>query len=149
MVPPGNNLPSRSAAAIIARAGRSLTLPPGFMYSSFTRRWQATSRAVRCNASNGVSPTRSRRLSAISMGGPGSVAGRTSMPLGTCIAGSSVNTTSGRPASWTWAATAAAGAPRPKTTTSRGSRARNSASVAAGRLPSAKATIRLARAVNQ
>ena len=69
MVPPGFSRPARSAASIIATAGRSLTLPPGFVVSSFT-----ASVATRpCDSDSrgsltiGVLPMRSRMESAISV----------------------------------------------------------------------------------
>ena len=43
IVPPGSSSPSRSAASIIAMAGRSLTLPPGLSISSLASTSQRAS----------------------------------------------------------------------------------------------------------
>ncbi len=69
IVPPGFSRPSRSAASIIVTAGRSLTLPPGFVVSSFTAS-MATSPCdsdSRGSLTIGVFPMRSRMESAISI----------------------------------------------------------------------------------
>src|SRR3954454_11827101 len=66
MVPPGPSSPSRSAASIIATAGRSLTLPPGFVVSSFATIWHCNPSVTRRRRTSGVLPTRSRSESAIS-----------------------------------------------------------------------------------
>src|SRR5687768_10810943 len=59
MVPPGLSLPSRSAASTILMAIRSLTDPPGFMYSSLARTSGLAPSVTRESWIRGVLPTRS------------------------------------------------------------------------------------------
>ena len=59
IVPPGRSLPSRSAASIIGSPMRSLTEPPGFMYSSLATTWAGSPRATRSSRTMGVPPTSS------------------------------------------------------------------------------------------
>ena len=73
MVPPGPRSPSRSAASIMATAGRSLTLPPGLRNSNLASSWPGRSRPIRSSRTSGVSPTRSSSESAASIAGPGSL----------------------------------------------------------------------------
>src|SRR3954451_8616859 len=68
IVPPGRSSPSRSAASIIAIAGRSFTEPPGLNSSSLATRSHARSAPTRPRRTIGVFPTRSSRLSATSTG---------------------------------------------------------------------------------
>ena len=67
MVPPGRKRPCLSASSIIATAMRSLTDPPGFMYSTFATRlpggWILESLII------GVFPMAARTSGWISMGG--------------------------------------------------------------------------------
>src|SRR5689334_1479214 len=58
MVPPSFSRPSRSAASIIARAGRSLIEPDGFALSSF-RKSSHGPVSRRFTATSGVPPMRS------------------------------------------------------------------------------------------
>src|SRR6266542_6643919 len=65
IVPPGLSSPARSAASIMGRPMRSLTLPPGLSISSLARTsgWRSSgpiSRVTRLNRTSGVRPTRSR-----------------------------------------------------------------------------------------
>src|SRR3954447_18845260 len=78
IVPPGFNKPSRSAASIIATATRSLTLPPGFVVSSFATSVHCTASALHTcgRRTSGVRPTRSRIESAASIGGSASAMSR-------------------------------------------------------------------------
>ena len=66
-VPPGFREPSRSAASIIASAGRSLIDPPGFRYSTLATSGVRTSGARRESRTTGVSPITSRIDSWISL----------------------------------------------------------------------------------
>src|SRR5262249_54441063 len=59
MVPPGASRPSASAAAIMARAGRSLREPDGFALSSL-RNNRHGPRSMRVTSTRGVLPIRSR-----------------------------------------------------------------------------------------
>ena len=70
-VPPGFSLPSRSAASIIASAGRSLIEPPGFMNSTFATSGVRRSGSKRESLTSGVSPIRSRTESWISCASAG------------------------------------------------------------------------------
>jgi hypothetical protein len=81
--------PSRSAASIIATAGRSLTLPPGLRISSLAISGQGRSRPIRSRRTIGVLPTRSSNESATSIFGPGSVSGTTSTPVSSFLADTS------------------------------------------------------------
>src|ERR1700750_1101457 len=67
MVPPGFSRPSRSAASIMATAGRSFTLPPGLNSSTLARRSHSRSRPARPSRTSGVFPTRSSSESATSI----------------------------------------------------------------------------------
>src|SRR6266542_2891657 len=63
IVLPGVSNPRRSPSRSMARAGRSLTLPPGFMCSALaSRRRPGTPAAMRERSSSGVLPIASRRL---------------------------------------------------------------------------------------
>src|SRR4029077_19720173 len=62
IVPPGFSLPSRSAFSIIARPIRSLTEPPGLMYSNLARSLGATSAPIESSRTIGVLPTSSRTV---------------------------------------------------------------------------------------
>ena len=67
IVDPGLRRPSFSAASIIARAGRSFTLPPGFVVSTFATTGHAIPSVTRVRRTMGVLPIRSRTESAISI----------------------------------------------------------------------------------
>src|SRR2546421_7160313 len=73
IVPPCFSNPSRSAASVIATAGRSFTEPPGLLVSILTMRSQVRPRLMRGTRTSGVSPMRPRTESAtsISRGSPG------------------------------------------------------------------------------
>ena len=71
MVPPGFSAPSRSACSIMASAGRSLTLPPGFSISSLAATLHVSPSVTRLSRTNGVSPIRSISESAICASGSG------------------------------------------------------------------------------
>src|SRR6266540_214618 len=63
IVLPGASNPRRSPSKSMARAGRSLTLPPGFMCSALaSRRRPGTPAAMRERSSSGVLPIALRRL---------------------------------------------------------------------------------------
>ncbi len=66
IVPPGCSRPSRSAASIIASAGRSLTLPPGLSISSLATIVAAKPPVTRLSRTSGVRPISSINESAIS-----------------------------------------------------------------------------------
>ena len=66
MVPPGRSSPDRSAASIMAMAGRSLTLPPGLVVSSLATTAVGSPALNRPSRTSGVFPTRSSTESAIS-----------------------------------------------------------------------------------
>src|SRR5262249_26717673 len=79
IVPPGVRAPSRSAASIIARQMRSLTLPPGFRFSSFAHTCAPTpsSCGMRERRTTGVEPIRSSGVRATcEASGMGRVAGK-------------------------------------------------------------------------
>src|SRR5947207_5694340 len=59
MVPPGCNLPSRSAASIIESAMRSLIEPLGLWFSSLRKSWQSPV-SIRVISTSGVSPMSER-----------------------------------------------------------------------------------------
>ena len=59
IVPPGFSFPSRSAASISLIPIRSLTEPPGLMYSSLATTVAASSGTMRWSRASGVWPTRS------------------------------------------------------------------------------------------
>src|SRR3990172_2227344 len=61
-VSPGFSRPSRSASSIMARAMRSLTLPPGFTDSSFPRTMAHPDLTSRRSGTSGVSPMSSSAL---------------------------------------------------------------------------------------
>src|SRR5713226_9334180 len=63
IVPPAFSMPARSAASIIRKPMRSLTLPPGFSISSLARMVGLTPRVTLCRRTSGVSPTASRNVS--------------------------------------------------------------------------------------
>src|SRR5919106_2083617 len=63
IVPPARRWPARSAASIIRRPIRSLTLPPGFSISSLARIVGRTPEATRPRRTIGVLPTESRKVS--------------------------------------------------------------------------------------
>src|SRR5918995_3277148 len=63
IVPPGLSRPARSAASIIRRPIRSLTLPPGYSISSFARTVGRRPREILFRRTRGVSPTASRNES--------------------------------------------------------------------------------------
>ena len=65
IVPPGLSSPSRSAASIMATAGRSLTLPPGLKNSSLRATVARMSWPVVSSRTRGVLPIRSSSESAI------------------------------------------------------------------------------------
>src|SRR2546425_4798778 len=69
IVPPGLRKPARSAASIIRRPIRSLTLPPGLSISSLARIVGWTPRVILCRRTIGVSPTASRNVSRTSIAG--------------------------------------------------------------------------------
>ena len=134
MVLPRRSSPSASAARIMARAGRSFTLPPGLRYSSLARRWQRRWRPVRLRRTRGVLPMRSIRLSSGVHLRP-----RIGRPARSRLRGPPpparrANTTTGSPASWIrWATGPAVESPSPTTPTSRGMWPRSSA-IERGRL---------------
>src|ERR671918_2612027 len=70
IVPPGFSRPARSAASIIRRPMRSLTLPPGFSISSFARRVGRRPREILFRRTRGVSPIASRNELRTSNGPP-------------------------------------------------------------------------------
>ena len=131
--------PSRSAASIIASAGRSLTLPPGLRYSSLASRWHHRSLPAWSIRSIGVPPISSIRLSTVAIGAPGSVSGRTSTPVGGGTS-SSAKSMTGRPPSRTASATGTPPAPSPTTPTRRGMPERSSATSAGMSPPEAWTT---------
>ncbi len=149
MVDPGPSSPARSAASIIAAAGRSLTLPPGLRISSFATRGQGRSRPRRSRRTIGVLPTRSRRESATSIFGPRSVSGTTSTPArsGRPVRSSSVCSSVGSPALRSCTATAAAS--WPTTPTRRGILPRMSAITAGGTSPEGTVRTWCARAARR
>src|ERR687887_860384 len=63
IVPPGFKRPARSAASIIRRPMRSLTLPPGFSISSLARIVGLTPAVTLRRRTSGVPPIASRKLS--------------------------------------------------------------------------------------
>src|SRR5712692_8540019 len=65
IVSPGFSRPSRSAVSIILSAMRSLTLPAGFIDSTFASTSAQPACTSRLRRTIGVSPTRSRTESAI------------------------------------------------------------------------------------
>src|SRR5262245_55609150 len=67
MVPPGLRSPSRSAASIIATAGRSFTDPPGFVVSILATRSHVSPRPMHGSRTRGVSPMSPRTESATSI----------------------------------------------------------------------------------
>src|SRR5438477_10303547 len=77
-VPPGFNLPSRSAASIMASATRSLIEPVGFWFSSFTKSWHGPV-SIRVISTSGVSPIRERMAGGFLVAKSGS--GETSIML--------------------------------------------------------------------
>src|SRR5919204_1039771 len=86
IVPPGFSKPSRSAASIIATAGRSFTDPPGLVVSIFAMRSHVRPRPMRGSRTSGVSPMRPRTESAISIsprspGSPGIARDGTLQPV--------------------------------------------------------------------
>src|SRR5438270_250092 len=58
IVPPCFRRPARSAASIMAIAGRSFTLPPALRNSSLASTWHEMSRAIRSRRTSGVLPAR-------------------------------------------------------------------------------------------
>ncbi len=70
MVPPGFRRPTFSAASIIATPIRSLTLPPGFMYSSFARTVAGMPSVTLFSLTRGVWPMVSRIVARTSTGTP-------------------------------------------------------------------------------
>src|SRR5918994_3329601 len=67
ITPLGFKRPSRSAASIMATAGRSLTLPPGLNSSTLASRSHESPAPTRPRRTSGVLPTRSSSDSATSM----------------------------------------------------------------------------------
>ena len=67
-VPPGFNLPEASAASIIDKAIRSLTLCPGLKYSTLAQIGQGNSSAIAFKRTIGVLPIVPRMLSCTFMG---------------------------------------------------------------------------------
>src|ERR1700722_8926927 len=63
IVPPGLSKPWRSAASSIATAGRSLTLPPGFTYSTLPSTRHAAPSTTLFSRNNGVWPMASSAVS--------------------------------------------------------------------------------------
>src|SRR5919197_4579285 len=63
MVPPGLSRPARSAASIMGRPMRSLTLPPGFSISNLARTVGRTPWVTRRRRTSGVWPMASRNVS--------------------------------------------------------------------------------------
>ena len=64
IVPPGPSSPRASASSIMARAIRSLTLPPGLNHSSLAKMRAAAAGDSACSSTRGVSPIASSTLPA-------------------------------------------------------------------------------------
>ncbi len=139
MVPPGLRSPSRSAASIIGECRAVLDAATRVEEFQFGQQLARRSRPIRSRRTIGVLPTRSSNESAAWIAGPRSLMGRISI-AGSTMMGTSLSTSTGRPAWWSCSATLFS-QPRPSSLsgaispTERGIWARRSAMVSGGMGP--------------